>query len=66
MIRKADDDEPVLLYHHPSEGHMPSRLGNGVLQRLIEVARDGFTDEQLAAGPGASGAWPRRAILEMI
>ena len=37
MLRKSDPRVPVVLYHHPEEGHMPSQL-EAVLGPLIQLA----------------------------
>lgn len=65
MLKNRTESEPVLLYHHPSETHRPSRLGSGLLQRLVEITRDGFTKAQFERGPGGRD-WPSGAVIQLI
>merc|ERR1719443_740129 len=58
QLKGEEPGESVLLYHNVEDAHMPASLGGGVLQRTIELARDGFGD--------TSGPWPRGSTVQLL
>jgi len=53
LLRKEDPTKPILMYHNPTDGHMPQSLGD-VFGPLLEIAvnKDKFSSMVSAAAAG--------------